>query len=282
MGKAKRAQLKRAEEKERAERALNEKRAERRETIKITVAVVAVLLVVAIVAASCSLIVLAVRGTGNYLRNKVGLKSEHYEVNNAMMSYFFHDTVNTTLTNMMSTYVNAYGIDASAAVQYGLIPDPNQPLKNQTQSNSSTTWYDYFMSETRNNVTSMLVLAEGAHEAGITLDEDELKRIDESIASLEKTAEANDTTADKYLSDNYGYGVKESDVRDALELYYLSQKYYYITRDSIEITDDEINEYYNTHSDDYDVVDYKSYTFDEESTTDALDKAAQLSKAIQS
>ena len=154
MGKAKRAQQKRAEEKERAERALNEKRAERRETIKITVAVVAVLLVVAIVAASCSLIVLAVRGTGNYLRNKIGLKSEHYEVNNAMMSYFFHDTVNTTLTNMMSTYVNAYGIDASAAVQYGLIPDPNQPLKNQTQSNSSTTWYDYFMSETRNNVTS--------------------------------------------------------------------------------------------------------------------------------
>ena len=279
MGKAKRAQQKRAEEKERAERVLNEKRAERRETIKITVAVVAVLLVVAIVAASCSLIVLAVRGTGNYLRNKIGLKSEHYEVNNAMMSYFFHDTVNTTLTNMMSTYVNAYGIDASAAVQYGLIPDPNQPLKNQTQSNSSTTWYDYFMSETRTNVTSMLVLAEGAHEAGITLDEDELKRIDESIESLEKTAEANDTTADKYLSDNYGYGVKESDVRDALELYYLSQKYYYITRDSIEVTDVEINEYYNTHSDDYDVVDYKSYTFDEESTTDALDKAAQLSKA---
>ena len=276
MGKAKRTQLKRAEEMERAQRTADAKRAERRESMKITIAVVAVLLVVAIVAASCSLIVLSIRGTGNYLRNRIGIKSENIEVNNAMTSYFFYDTINSSITSMLSTYGLTYGIDSTTAIQYGLIPNPSQPLKTQTQTGTTTSWYDYFLSATKSNITSMLVLAEGAREAGIKLDETEYARIDRSIDGLTKAAEEDGTTPDKFLSENYGYGVKVSDVRDALELYYLSQKYYFLTRDAIEVTDSEIDTYYNAHTEDFEVVDYKAYMFRDTISNNALRDAARL------
>ena len=260
MGKAQRARLKRTEEQERALREREMKKAERRETMKITAIVVSILLVIAIIVTTICVVVNMVKSTGNYLRNNVGVYSENFEVNNAMMSYFFRDTVATTVQNGLSQM----GIYAT---YYGMIPDTSKPLRDQTNS-AGKTWYDYFMEAAANNVSSMLVLAEAAKEEGITLTENETNRIDKVLADLKADAEENGEKVEDVIHENYGLGVKESDIRDALEIYYLSQKYYFYKYEGIEVSDDEIKDYYDEHEDDYFVVSYKVYTFSAPSDDD--------------
>ena len=263
MGKAQRARLKRTEEEERALREREMKKAERRENIKITAIVVSILLVIAIIVTTICVVVNMVKSTGNYLRNKVGVNSENFEVNNAMMSYFFRDTYATTVQNAISQL-------GMAATYYGMIPDTSKPLRDQTNS-AGKTWYDYFMEAAANNVSNMLVLAEAAKEEGITLTENETNRIDKVLADLKADAEENGEKVEDVIHENYGLGVKESDIKDALEIYYLSQKYYFYKYEGIEISDDEIKDYYDEHKDDYFVVSYKVYTFSEDDDDDDKD-----------
>ncbi len=269
MGKAQRARLKRAEDQERADRLRQQKKAERRDTMKITVIAVSILLVIAMIVAAICIAVNAVRSTGNYLRNKVGISSEHYEINNAMMSYFFRDTINSTVQNALATY-------GSYATYYGMIPDTTKALRDQKNS-SGTTWYDYFMNSAAKSMSSMLVLTEAARADGVELTDVETDRIDKMFEKFKKQAEEQKMSFEDLLHESYGLGVKESDVRDALELYYLSQKYYNYRYNGIEITDDEIKEYYDKNADKYNVVDYKVHTF---TSTKAETKASDADSAL--
>ena len=248
MGKAKRAKLKKIEEQERLEKLNAQKRAERRDTMKVAVVAVSILLVIAIVVTACCLVVFAIRSTGNYLRDRVAVTSEHYDVNNAMMSYFFHDTFNSS-----KSYYDAY------ASYIGL--NTSMPLRDQTNSQTGQSWYKYFMDGTVENVKSMLVLAEAAKAAGVELTDIENARIDEAIDNLAKYAELSKVSTEKFIHETYGLGVKEGDVRDALKIYFLSQKFYYQTLSGIEVTTEEINKHYEENTDDYMILDYKVYSF---------------------
>lgn len=274
MGKAKRVRQKKIEENERLERQRAEKRADRRDTMKVAAVAVAILLVIAIIVTSICLIVTAVRGTGNYLRSRESITSEHFTVNNAMMTYFFRTTLSSSVSNMLSYY----GVDAQTAMYYGLIPNMSAPLRDQTYSSTSSTWYDQVMNSAASSVQSMLVLAEGAKAAGITITDDEQYLIDDFIKTLEDTAKEQNMSTDKLLTENFGLGVKESDLRDALEIYYLSQLFYYKTVNDIEITDDEISDYYDEHKEEIDVVDYMAYTF-KSTVENAAEKAENVAKA---
>ena len=272
MGKAKRAKLKRAEEQERIDRINAQKRAERRDTMKVTLVAVSILLAVAIVVTACCLAVLSIKGTGNYLRKRVGVSSANYEVNNAMMSYFFHDTIASTVSNAVSQY-------GSYAVTYGIIPDTSMALRDQKNS-SGKTWYAYFMENTVESVESMLILAEAAKAEGVTLSDIENSRIDQAITVLDESAKEAGVSTEKFIHENYGLGVKADDIREALKIYFLGQKFYYETLGKIEVTDAEIKAHYDKNADDYDVVDYKVYTF----VLDTKDKDAkspiELSKKL--
>lgn len=247
MGKAKRAKEKKLLEEQRKLAAEAKKREEKKENIKIVTIVVSILLVVAILVTSVCLVIAGIKGKGNYLRDKVSVSSDNYEVNNAMLSYLFADGF-----YMQKSYFDYY------ASYFGL--DTSAPLKNQSYDETMT-WYDYFLQAAANNAASILVNAEAAKAAGITLDDTDKALIEKEVDSLKSDAETLELDFDKYLSEYYGLGVKEDDVRDTLELYYLSLKYYYKTILGIEISAEAINEYYEEHEEDFVQVDYKTYTF---------------------
>ena len=266
MGKAKRTKLKRAEEQARLDKAREQKKAEHRDTMKIAVIAVSILLVIAILVASCCLIVLSIRSTGNYLRDRVSITSEHFEVNNAMVSYFFRDSFNAQ-RSYFDYYQSYYNLNTS------------MPLREQ-KYNDSMTWFDYFMNSTSSNIANMLILAEAAHDAGMEITDVEEGRIDMTIRAMQKHADEAGVSLEKYIHNNYGLGVKESDIRDALELYYLNQKFYYDALSKIEVTDDEIKKQYEENENDYLKVSYKVYTF--RKTTEgktADEKAEELASA---
>lgn len=257
MGKAKRAKEKRLQEEQRKVAAEAKKREERKENIKIVSIIVSIILVVAILVTSVCLVIAGIKGKGDYLRNKVSVSSDNYEINNAMLSYLFADSF-----YMQKSYFDYY------ASYFGL--DTSAPLKSQ-QYDDSMTWYDYFLQAAADNAASILVNAEAAKAAGITLDDTDNALIDKEINNLKADAAELELDFDKYLDEYYGLGVKEDDVRDTLELYYLSVKYYYATIYGIEISAEAINEYYDANKDDFIQVDYKTYTFMASYDSDATD-----------
>ncbi len=70
-----------------------------------------------------------------------------------------------------------------------------------------------------------LVYCEGAKEAGVELDDEDIKSIDDYITGLETTAESGDMSLSSFLKNYMGTGVSKGDVRSAMEKYQLGVKY---------------------------------------------------------
>ncbi len=262
MGKAKRAKEKRLLEEERKAAIEAQKRAEKKENIKIVTIIVSIILVVAILVTSVCLTVIAVKSSGNYLRDKIAITSDNYSVNNAMLAYLFADNFYSQ-KSYLDYYSSYFNFDTSA------------PLKNQEYSDGKT-WYDYFIQSAADNASGILVNVEAAKKEGITLDDTDKSLIDREIDALKDSAEAEKMELEDYLNEYYALGLKEQDVRDMLELYYISLKFYYKTIYGIEISADAIKEYYDDNAEDFDRVSYKTYTFKAEYKSTATDAEKKL------
>jgi len=217
-----------------------EQRKEKRNTILIAAAV--------ILAAACIIGLVVynnVSDSGFFLRKSVAAQSENYEVNGAMMTYFFWTNYDQ-YASIAETYM---GLNTSAS------------LKTQVMDQESgTTWFDYFAAMAENYVGELLTLCECAKADGIQLEETDEAYVNDSIASMTATASQYGYDLDTYLRASFGAGVRESDVRDCLELSVLASKYYNQYMDSLEYTDADYDAYYEANKDSFQAVDYISCT----------------------
>ena len=171
--------------------------------------------------------------SGSYLRSKTAASSKNIDVNGAVMTYYFNDVYNTFLS-YYGSYVSYYGLDTSLS------------LKNQKMSDNQT-WFDYFMSGAKSNVSGILALNEAANADNVTLDEGELNAL--SIR------------ADNADTGLYGRGVKRGDIYDARVLEALAYKYQFMKQDELTPTESEINAEYTANPKKYHSVGYYSYEF---------------------
>ncbi len=210
----------------------------RRNTILIIAAVVVIAAVV------IGLAIYANTSTSNTsMRNTVALSSEHYEVNGAMMTYFFYSTYQS-YASILSTY---YGLDTSTS------------LKSQTYSDEAT-WFDYMAAMSANYVQEILALCEAANTAGMTVDADDQATIDASITALSENAQAAGYTLQTYLMTVFGGNVEEQDVRDCLNLTALAAKYSAKFNGELSYTTADYEAYYEENKTTYDGVDLITYT----------------------
>lgn len=180
---------------------------------------IAIVITAVILVSAVSIFVVS---NGIHTRFMTAMKSDHFSVNQNMMTYYF----NAKYQNFYSTY----GTYISGG-NFSL--DPSKDLKAQTYGDTTGgssameqyflgtfegTWFDYFMSETSKEVESMLYYCEEAKARGWALGEAEKASIDASIASIGSQATQSGYTLDSFLSANFGSGVQEQDVRAALEL----------------------------------------------------------------
>ena len=208
-----------------------------------------------------------VADSGYFYRNTVSVSSENFEVNNAMLSYFFN-----------AQYQNMY----SSLEQMGV--DLEQNLKDQKYTKDMS-WFDFIMqSYTIPQVEQLLVLCEAAKAAGFELDEHEKEHAEEAVKSIEDTAAsyadsyntsakqsggAANYTADYFIRQMYGYGVTIDDIRDAIELNQLAAAYSTHISDGFEFSAEEWSNYLEEHKADFQVIDYVSYTFEAKKATSA-------------
>lgn len=194
--------------------------------------------------------------SGSSMRKQIAFESENYKVNNCMMTYYyFSDFYNTY--NQYGTYFQYMGLD------------PHTSMKTQSYDEQSS-WFDYFLNTTANTVNGYLLYAEAALDAGFKLD-DLNNKIDVQIDNLKATAETAKVDFEQYLLNVFGAGVKESDIRDALELQIFASEYYNKVEGdySDSITNEEFETYYITNKNSLDKVDYRSYAIAADVAEDA-------------
>lgn len=216
------------------ENTVPDSRKEKRNAILITiaVAVVAVLVIGLVVYNNLA-------DRGYFLRREVAAQSENFTVNGSMMNYFF--------------YYN-YSQYASYFTQMGL--DTKYTLKSQyADEENGITWFDYMATLTQSYVGEVLALCEAAHAAGVTLTDADMATIDSTLDAMEESAAELGYTMDTYLMAMFGSGVKEGDVRDAMELVTLSGNYYAQFNDGLTYTEQQYEDYYKAHKSSYQTVD---------------------------
>lgn len=194
--------------------------------------------------------------SGSSMRKEIAFESENFEVNNCMMTYyFFSDFYNTY--NQYGQYFQYMGLD------------PHTSMQSQSYD-EETTWFQYFLNNTANTVNGYLLYAEAALDAGFKV-EDIKDKIEDQIDNLKASAENAKVDFEQYLLNVFGAGVKESDVRDALELQiYASEYYNKVEGDySDSVTNEDFETYYVTNKNSLDKVDYRSYAIKADVAEDA-------------
>ncbi len=238
------------------------KQQEKKEKLKRTITMVASLVI--LVAVVVGVVVVALNKAPK-LEGNISATSDKYEIDNAMMAYFMYSQYSTFVNNNYY-YLSYYGLDTSTS------------LKAQKMTGSDTTWFTYFLRAAQSQVNELVALASEAQAKGVSLDEDELKEIDDAIASMKAEAKTHGYgSINKYLAAVYVTGVTENAVRKAWELQELAAKYYEQIYESFTYTDEEMEEYRDENPSSFYKFDYVFYEFDPEydkNATEAEKKTA--------
>ena len=206
--------------------------------------------------------------SGALLRNEIAAQSENFEVDGAMMAYYF-----SSQYEQYASYSSYFGIDTTKS------------LKIQ-KCVFGGTWFDYFMGLTCDYVTEMLSLCEAAKAAGFEMSEEDKASIDSSIAQLKTYASIYGYSLDQYLTLSAGAGIKEKDVRNAMELNTYAVAYAAKYEESLTYTKEDCELYYKDHADAFDSVDLLKFTVarsdfaetDEEGNPTDLEAARQAAE----
>ena len=242
-------------EKHKLKREKEEFEAKKRKVRHVTAIITGSLILALILVTVVGTIIYNVRmNSGEYLRREVAASSYDYDVDGAMMNYYFNDVYNT-FVDYYGSYVSYYGLDTTL------------DLKKQEISDGET-WFEYFMSGAKNNVSTILALNEAADDAGVSLSDDEVNAV--SIRS------------DNIDTGLYGRGVNRDDIYNAKLLEALAYKYQFMKEDEFTPSVSEIEERYNENPKDYQTVDYYSYSFAWSDTTRTEEEANALAEQLAS
>lgn len=243
------------------------------------VAIACIVFVVLIVAVFA---VTAMNETGLFIRMTKNVSGATIDVDGAMMSFFMNDSI-----------VNFYN-NYAAYMMYGLISlDLTKDLSAQTVSatdayytgaTSGVTWYDYFLSTVKSEVTYYVTLAEAAKnvkDKDLSLTKEDYAEIDGIIKDITASLKENGAS----YSDWYGKGVTKKDVRKCYELIYLATNFAEYMQEKYELELDEdtdnkiVNKYVEDHKEDFytaEVLKYVISVAGNKYETDALYDAAVL------
>ena len=157
--------------------------------------------------------------------------------------------------------MNTYGDYASTLFKL----DTSKPLDEQTcplnkEGKENYTWDQYFRDATKSQLKQLAAYEAYAGQHDIKLDDDDLKEIDDTIASIAETAKKNNYgSVSKFLAANYGRGCNESVARAIMELQTLAGKVQTSITDVETYTAEQLAEKYDSVKDSYDKFTYSYY-----------------------
>lgn len=161
----------------------------------------------------------------------------------AEVNYYFQNYY-TNWVNQNYYYLSYIGLDTTA------------DLRDQTYSDDQS-WFDFFMEQTLDYMTSVQALNDAAAEEGFTWDDEMQADYDSSLEALKSTASSYGYTEKQYLGMIYGSTMTEKVYQEQLKRSLLAQYYSQDHQDNLTYTEDELTAAYNENPNAYDQVSYQ-------------------------
>lgn len=210
-----------------------------------------------------SLVFSALVSSGLFLRASKAMKTEDFEIDGAMMSYYMHSVYSSEVSAYQQMLENM-GITSASSLVYSYMGlDPNTDLKKQTHKSSGKTWFDYIADQAKEQAEEILIYCQAAKAAGVELDDEDKASIESEIQMLDIYSQLYGTSLNAYIKNLYGEGVKEKDVRRVLEMNALASKYAEMVQEDFydASTDEKVNAFFEKNKNDYISADFLVYEF---------------------
>lgn len=167
---------------------------------------------------------------------------------------FYYNTIVNQMSYQQQLYA-AYGISA-----YNI--DFSKSLFEQTRDqDTGLSWGDYILDQAVQQLYTYVTLEEAGKAAGFKMPEMGETQLEATIAQLEESAAKQNVTAGMLLKANYGNAITAALYRQYLSRQIYAQFYGQSVREGFEVTQNDIDTYYGEHKTDFDVVDYRSFSF---------------------
>ena len=222
---------------------------------KVAGRIIAVLLVVAIIAGVTAF---AVSYTGLVEKNRTALTVGDVSVSQPEFAYYYSSGYQM-VANYYASYVGYDATKTPSSQTYssamGAIPD--------FPEDKTPTWADFFTYYAENNLKYIKAFVKIADEKKITLDDSDLKKIEENISDLKSTAKGSNMSLNAYLRAAYGKGINEKLLRTILTEQTLAQKVETAKTDELKAsyTDKQVEKEYKKNTNDYSTISYRAYKF---------------------
>ena len=164
-----------------------------------------------------------------------------HEIQKAEFDYYYYSSLNS-FASTYGSYLSYFGLDTS------------KPL-DQQQYSDTMTWDDYFQQQAVNQLKNVYALTDEANEKGFEYDAS--SDYDDMVSSIQSYAQQQGVSEDEYCKSVFGSDATLEGIKPYVEMSGLASAYYNDVQDNIEVTDDEINTYYDENKDNYDSVDYR-------------------------
>lgn len=161
--------------------------------------------------------------------------------------------------NAYSNFINQVGTEYASQL-FGL--DTTKSLKTQTYyADSSMTWHDYFLNTAKTSAQQIHMLADAAKAEGVTLNEEYEAYATDEMNSLASYVDEHEYTMDSYLSAMYGKRMDKAEYERLVRTGYLASQYSESKSEafSSSYTNEDLTNYYNEHTNDFDLVTYRRY-----------------------
>lgn len=200
-------------------------------------------------------------GTNIYKKQKVFhgtyVKIGDYELTQLEYDFYFNSVAN----NYISTYsylLSYMGLDAS------------RDYDEQVYSGEMT-WKDFFDQMAVAQIQEVKALKDDAAKTGFTFDEAaEYKTFQDNLGQAATAAGESEA---QYYKNLYGEYATQKNVESFVKDTLLASAYYQKLTDDRTPSQEEINTYYEEHKNDYDTVDYRSFTFSSADITENSEEA---------
>lgn len=254
---------------------------------KIAGKVIAVVLAVAIVAGIGAF---AVNRTGALVKNKVAFKVGDVEITQPEYAYYY-----SSASNNVIQYLSTYGSYLGISYDSTQTPDKQQYSANiqglgfpvmELEDGETATWADYFEFFAKKQIRQIKGLVKLANEKNVTLDESELKAIEDNFTEMQESLDSSASSGsvgysvNGYFREYVGKGVDKKLVSEIMKDQSLASKYLEVMDKELEesYTDKQVEKEYTKNLDSYAAISYRSYKFtaetvkDEEAGTEAATK----------
>ncbi len=171
----------------------------------------------------------------------------------ADFNYFYANAYWSYVDLMRNTYGDQYYVM--------FIPDQNMSLRDQVyDSETGQTWAEYFTDMAIENMLQVTMLCDEAEAAEYEMTEDDLDAIEAEMLNLDAYASLNGyPNVASYLVYNFGKGMNEEIYRKNYTLTTLANSYSNYMEDSYTYTDQQKEDHYQEHKDEYDEITFRSY-----------------------